>query len=107
MEKIEKLKKFFNREKIDGYIVPKNDEFFTEYIPDHKDRLKFISGFSGSFGFALILKRKIIYLLMEGTLYKRVIKVGMNSKFLQFQIKCLMTFLKEKVVDWFRSKLIY
>ena len=54
MEKIEKLRKILNREKIDGYIVPKNDEFFAEYIPSHNDRLKFISGFSGSFGFALI-----------------------------------------------------
>ena len=39
--KIEKLKKFFIKEKIDGYIVPKNDEFFSEYIPDHNDRLNF------------------------------------------------------------------
>ena len=29
MEKIEKLRKIFKREKIDGYIVPKNDEFFV------------------------------------------------------------------------------
>ena len=62
MEKIDKLKKIFLREKIDGYIVPKNDEFFGEYIPDCKDRLKFITNFSGSFGFALILKKKIICL---------------------------------------------
>ena len=45
MEKIKKLKKIFKREKIDGYIIPKNDEFFGEYIPDHNDRLNFISGF--------------------------------------------------------------
>ena len=30
MEKINKLKKNFKIEKIDGYIVPKNDEFFDE-----------------------------------------------------------------------------
>ena len=65
MEKIEKLRKILKREKIDGYIVPKNDEFFAEYIPDHNDRLKFISGFSGSFGFALILKGKN-YLFVDG-----------------------------------------
>ena len=65
MEKIEKLRKIFNREKIDGYIIPKNDEFFGEYIPDHNDRLNFISGFSGSFGFALILKGKN-YLFVDG-----------------------------------------
>jgi len=65
MEKIEKLKKIFKREKIDGYIVPKNDEFFGEYIPDHNDRLNFISNFSGSYGLALILKNKN-YLFVDG-----------------------------------------
>ena len=65
MEKIEELKRFFNREKIDGYIVPKNDKFFSEYVPDHNDRLNYISNFSGSYGFALILKDKN-YLFVDG-----------------------------------------
>ena len=65
MEKIDKLRKIFEREKIDGYIIPKNDEFFGEYIPDHNDRLNFISNFSGSYGFALILKNKN-YLFADG-----------------------------------------
>ena len=65
MEKINKLKKIFLREKIDGYIVPKNDEFFGEYIPAHNDRLNFISNFTGSYGFALILKNKN-YLFVDG-----------------------------------------
>ena len=65
MEKIKKLKQYFEKENIDGYIVPKNDEFFGEYIPDHNDRLKYISNFSGSFGFALILKKKN-YLFVDG-----------------------------------------
>ena len=55
MEKINKLKKILKIEKIDGYIIPKNDEFFGEYIPNQKDRLKHISEFTGSYGFALIL----------------------------------------------------
>ena len=65
MEKINKLRKIFKREKIDGYIVPKNDEFFNEYILDHNDRLNFISNFSGSYGLALILKEKN-YLFVDG-----------------------------------------
>ena len=65
MEKIEKLKKMLKREKIDGYIIPKNDEFFGEYIPEHNDRLNFISSFSGSYGLALILKDKN-YLFVDG-----------------------------------------
>ena len=65
MEKVNKLRKIFKKEKIDGYIVPKNDEFFNEYIPDHNDRLNFISNFSGSYGLALILKKKN-YLFVDG-----------------------------------------
>ena len=37
MSKIKKLKSIFKNYKIDGYIVPKNDEFFGEYTPEHKD----------------------------------------------------------------------
>ena len=65
MEKINKLKRIFKIEKIDGYVIPKNDEFFGEYISDNKDRLKYISNFSGSYGFALILKKKN-YLFVDG-----------------------------------------
>ena len=65
MEKIEKLKKIFKREKIDGYIIPKNDKFFSEYVPEHNDRLNFISKFTGSYGFALVLKDRN-YLFVDG-----------------------------------------
>ncbi|MDC3233286.1 aminopeptidase P family protein [Pelagibacteraceae bacterium] len=65
MEKINRLKKLFNYYSLDGYIVPKNDEFFGEYVPKNKDKLKFISNFSGSYGFALILKKRN-YLFVDG-----------------------------------------
>ncbi len=65
MEKIKKLKSLFDKEKIDGYLIPKNDQFFGEYIPNYNDRLKYISNFSGSYGFSLILKRKN-YLFVDG-----------------------------------------
>ena len=58
MEKINRLKKIFIKEKIDGYLIPKNDEFFSEYTPTHNDRLNYISNFTGSYGFSLILKNK-------------------------------------------------
>ena len=65
MNKIKELKNSFKIYNLDGYIVPKNDEFFGEYIPDYKDNLKFISNFSGSYGFALILREKN-YLFVDG-----------------------------------------
>ena len=49
MEKVNKLKKLFKLFNLDGYVVPKNDEFFGEYIPKNLDRLQYITGFSGSY----------------------------------------------------------
>ena len=40
MEKINKLKRLFKIYDLDGYIIPKNDEFFGEYTPENKDNLK-------------------------------------------------------------------
>jgi len=65
MNKIIKLRKFFIPFAIDGYLIPKNDEYFNEYVNESKDRLKFISNFSGSAGFAIILKNKN-YLFVDG-----------------------------------------
>ena len=65
MEKINRLKKLLIQHGLDGYIIPKNDEFFGEYIEENRDKLKYISKFSGSYGLALILKNKN-YLFVDG-----------------------------------------
>ena len=62
MEKITKLRKFFKSYNLDGYIIPKNNNFFGEYISESEDNLKYISNFTGSAGFAVILKNKNICL---------------------------------------------
>ncbi len=96
MKKIKKLKQFFKYYKIDGYIIPKNDEFFGEYIPENKDNLKFVSNFSGSYGFALILKKKN-YLFVDGryTLQAKI-QSGKNFKIITFPIKFPSDVLKGK-----------
>ena len=65
MEKIKKLILTIRKEKIDGYIISKNDEFFGEYLPIFNDRLNYISNFSGSYGFSIILKNEN-YLFVDG-----------------------------------------
>ena len=65
MEKINKLKSKFKEYNLDGYLIPKNDEFFNEYISNDKDDLKYISNFTGSYGLALILKKKN-FLFVDG-----------------------------------------
>ena len=65
MNKINQLRNILNKQNCDAYLIPKNDEYFGEYVPKNKDRLKFISGFTGSTGLALILKKKS-YLFVDG-----------------------------------------
>ena len=62
-DSINALKKKFKDYQIDGYIIPKNDNYFSEYASN--DRLKKITKFSGSAGIAVILK-KINYLFVDG-----------------------------------------
>ena len=67
-KKIQILRSKFKENNIDGYVVPKNDEYFTEYTKNN--RLKIISNFSGSAGLAIILKKKIICSQMADILFK-------------------------------------
>ena len=62
MEKIKQIRKFFLKLNLDGYIIPKNDEYFNEYINSNNDNLKYITNFSGSYGFAIILKKKKFFI---------------------------------------------
>ena len=58
-DRINTLVSKFKKYNIDGYIIPKNDEFFSEYAAN--DRLKTISNFSGSAGYSIILEKKNYY----------------------------------------------
>ncbi len=73
-KRLKSLKNYFIKFDIDGYVVPKNDEFFSEY--SQKNRLKFISNFTGSAGYAVILKNKN-YLFVDG---RYTIQAQLESK---------------------------
>jgi len=81
-ERLNKLRKQFKNYNIDGYVIPKNDEFFSEYT--NKDRLKFISNFTGSAGYAIILKKKC-YLFVDGRYsIQAKIESGKNFKIVDY-----------------------
>ena len=60
---INKIKNLIISNNLDGYIIPKNDEFFTEYSKTNK--LHIVANFTGSAGFILILK-KTNHLFVDG-----------------------------------------
>ena len=63
VEMIKKIKKFISDNDLDGYIIPKNDNYFTEY--SKINNLVKVTNFTGSAGFAIILKN-INYLFIDG-----------------------------------------
>ena len=77
------LRNKFKEYNIDGYVVPRNDDYFTEY--SKINRLKFISNFSGSAGLAIILKNKN-YLFTDGRYtIQSQIESGKNFKIINFE----------------------
>lgn len=45
---------------IDGFLVPRADEHQGEYVPSRAERLKWLTGFSGSAGTALVLAEQAV-----------------------------------------------
>jgi Xaa-Pro aminopeptidase len=83
INKIKLLRNKFKNFDIDGYVVPKNDDYFTEY--SKINRLKIISNFSGSAGLAIILRKKN-YLFTDGRYtIQSQIESGKNFKIINFQ----------------------
>jgi len=83
IKKIKILRNKFKRNGIDGYVIPKNDDYFTEY--SKINRLKIISNFSGSAGLAVILKKKN-YLFTDGRYtIQSQIECGKNFKIINYE----------------------
>ena len=82
---IKKIKEFININNLDGYIIPKNDHYFTEY--SKVNNLTKVSNFTGSAGFALILKKKN-YLFVDGRYTLQANRQsGKNFKIFQIYFK--------------------
>ena len=96
MNKLIKLRKLIKTYNLDGYLIPKNDEYFNEYVNQSNDRLKFISNFSGSAGFAIILKKNN-YLFVDGRYSIQArIQSGKNFKIFTIPQKFPKDILKSK-----------
>lgn len=54
-EKLFALRAQLEKDEVDGFIVPRTDEYQNEFLPECAERLAWLTGFSGSAGFAVIL----------------------------------------------------
>ncbi len=52
------LRAELKRQKLTGFLVPRQDEFQGEYVAAYAERLKWLTGFSGSWGLAIVTLKK-------------------------------------------------
>ena len=76
------IREIIRKNELDGIIIPKNDTYFTEY--SRSNILKNTTNFSGSAGFAIILKKKKL-LFVDGR-YTIQAKKEVGNKFKILQI---------------------
>lgn len=57
-DKLSALRDALQKEGVEGFIIPRADEYQGEYVPDSANRLHWVSGFTGSAGVAIVLQNK-------------------------------------------------
>ena len=81
MKKLVEFKKYLRSKNIDAYIIPKYDLFFSEELMESDERLKFISNFSGSAGWAVIIaSQKLKSAVISDGRYQEQLKKEVSQK---------------------------
>ena len=56
------LRAEMKKQNLDGFVIPHDDEYQNEYIPDYAERLMWATGFSGSAGAAIVMQDSAVML---------------------------------------------
>lgn len=64
-ERVNQLRAELQRRGLTGFMVPRTDEYQNEYVPPSTERLLWLTGFSGSWGLAIVTADKAV-LFVDG-----------------------------------------
>ena len=94
--KLTNLRSLMSKNNIDGYFLPHEDEFLSEYLPKYTERLKWLTNFSGSAGLAFIGIKKAS-LFVDGR-YTTQVKEQTNNKIYNYE-----HLIKPGFLDWLKN----
>jgi Xaa-Pro aminopeptidase len=77
------LRREMARLKLDGFVVPHEDEYQNEYVPVAYDRLAWLTGFTGSAGAAVVM-REVAAIFVDGR-YTLQVKAQVDEKLFVYQ----------------------
>ena len=83
IEKLSLLRKKLKEYKLDAFLVPHNDMFFNEITAPYYSRLEWITGFSGSAGFAIITRCSAV-IFTDGR-YSIQVETEVNKRYFEFE----------------------
>ena len=97
-ERVKALRALLATLKVDAVIVPSADEHQGEYVPACAERLKWLTGFSGSAGVAIVT-RKAAVLITDGR-YSVQARAETDTKVVEVAIAP-----RERMAEWLAEKL--
>ncbi len=56
--RLTQLRALLKKQKLTGFVVPRQDEFQGEYVASYAERLHWLTGFAGSWGIAIVTLKK-------------------------------------------------
>jgi len=78
-ERLKHLRELMKSNSLDGFIIPRADFFQSEYVAECDERLAWLTGFTGSAGFACVLKQNSA-VFVDGR-YRIQVKLQVIDKF--------------------------
>jgi Xaa-Pro aminopeptidase len=96
-ERVKALRAWMAQAKIDAVLVPRADKHQGEYVPASAERLKWLTGFSGSAGIAVLTKRSAV-LMVDG---RYTVQAGAETDTKIFEVSLLP---RNKLSEWLDRK---
>ena len=95
-KKVSRIQKYLKKNNLDAFLVPRTDEYLSEYVASYAERLKWISSFSGSAGMVVILRNKAA-IFVDGRYTLQVAKQVNKKIFSIHNIKNFYEWLKNQL----------
>ena len=77
--RVARLRRWLADNGLDGFMVPRADEHQGEYVPERSARLRWLTGFSGSAGVAIVLGDRA-FVFVDGRCAPRSISTSSSSR---------------------------
>ncbi|MDC0612230.1 aminopeptidase P family protein [Vibrio sp.] len=97
-DNLKKLRNWLSESQLDAFIVPHEDEYLGEYLPEHNERLEWVSGFTGSAGAAIVTQDNAA-IFVDG---RYTVQVTKQTPAACFEYHHL---IDEPYLDWLKEQL--